>query len=163
MNNKLLVTLSDFMSRNSKTLSTLCEFWYMNSNTLVTLCNFLYMNSKTLVRPCNFLHMDSMTLVTLCKFLYMNSKTLVTLCYFLYMNSKTLLTLQCLHQKGFVAGRFIGDNIRLIYDILFETRQQEIPGLLLSIDIQQAFDSVSWKFIDKTLHYFNFGPLFKMD
>lgn len=64
-------------------------------------------------------------------------------------------------QKGFIAGRFIGENIRLIYDILFETKQQEIPGLLLSIDFQQAFDSVSWKFIDKTLDYFNFGPSFK--
>ena len=64
-------------------------------------------------------------------------------------------------QKGFIAGRFIGENIRLIYDILFETRQQEIPGLLLSIDFQKAFDSASWKFIDKTLDYFNFGPSFK--
>ena len=64
-------------------------------------------------------------------------------------------------QKGFIAGRFIGGNIRLIYDILFETKQQEIPGLLLSVDFQQAFDSLSWKFIAKTLDYFNFGPSFK--
>ena len=64
-------------------------------------------------------------------------------------------------QKGFIAGRFIGENVRLIYDILFETKQQEIPGLLLSVDFQQAFDSVSWKFIAKTLDYFNFGPSFK--
>ena len=64
-------------------------------------------------------------------------------------------------QKGFIAGRFIGENIRLIYDILFETKQQEIPGLLLSVDFQQAFDPVSWKFIAKTLDYFNFGPSFK--
>lgn len=64
-------------------------------------------------------------------------------------------------QKGFIAGRFIGENVRLIYDILFETKQNEIPGLLLSIDFQQAFDSVSWKFIHKTLEYFNFGPSFK--
>ena len=64
-------------------------------------------------------------------------------------------------QKGFIAGRFIGENIRLIYDILFETKQQKIPGLLLSGDFQQAFDSVSWKFIAKTLDYFNFRPSFK--
>ena len=43
----------------------------------------------------------------------------------------------------------------------FEAKQQEIPGLLLSIDFQQAFDSISWKFIHKTLDYFNFGPSFK--
>ena len=64
-------------------------------------------------------------------------------------------------QKGFISGRFIGENVRLIYDILFETKQEDIPGLLLSIDCQQAFDSVSWKFISKTLDYFNFGPSFK--
>ena len=64
-------------------------------------------------------------------------------------------------QKGFISGRFIGENIRLIYDILFETKKQEIPGLILSIDFQQAFDSVSWKFIHKTLDYFNFGPSIK--
>ena len=43
-------------------------------------------------------------------------------------------------QKGFIAGRYIGENIRTIYDILFETKQQEIPGLLVSVDFQQAFD-----------------------
>lgn len=64
-------------------------------------------------------------------------------------------------QKGFISGRFIGENVRLIYDILFETKQENIPGLLLSIDFQQAFDSISWKFIKKTLDYYNFGPSFK--
>ena len=64
-------------------------------------------------------------------------------------------------QKGFITGRYIGENIRLVYDILFETKQQQIPGLLLSIDFQQAFDSISWKFIHKVLDYFNFGPSIK--
>ena len=64
-------------------------------------------------------------------------------------------------QKGFILGRCISENVRVIYDILFEAKQQEIPWLLLSIDFQQTFDSISWKFIDKTLDYFNFGPSFK--
>ena len=63
-------------------------------------------------------------------------------------------------QKGFIAGRFIGENIRLIYDILFESKQQQQDGLLLSVDFQQAFDSLSWKFIDKVLEFYNFGPSF---
>lgn len=46
------------------------------------------------------------------------------------------------YQKGSKAGRFIEENIKLIYDILFETKQQEIPGLLFSIDFQQAFNSL---------------------
>ena len=66
-------------------------------------------------------------------------------------------TLIYLDQKGFISGRFIGENIRLISDVLFETQNQNIPGLLLSIDFEKAFDTVSWKFINKTLDYFNFG------
>ena len=64
-------------------------------------------------------------------------------------------------QKVFMSGRFIGENIKLTYDILFETKQQEIPGLILSIDFEKAFDTVSWKFIDKVLTYLNFGPSIK--
>ena len=30
-------------------------------------------------------------------------------------------------QKGFISGRYIGENIRTIYGILFETKQQELP------------------------------------
>ena len=64
-------------------------------------------------------------------------------------------------QKGIISGRYIGENIRTIYDILFETKQQNIPGLMLSVDFQQAFDTVLWKFIEKTLDYVNFGPSIK--
>ena len=35
-------------------------------------------------------------------------------------------------QKGFISGRLIGENIRLIYDILYEAKQQNIPGLYQS-------------------------------
>ena len=61
------------------------------------------------------------------------------------------------NQKGFIAGRFLGENVRLIYDVLFESKKQNLPGLLLSIDFEKAFDTVSWKFIMKVLACFNFG------
>jgi hypothetical protein len=64
-------------------------------------------------------------------------------------------------QKGFIAGRFIGENLRLVYDILFESKIQNIEGLLLSIDFKQAFDSISWKFIHKVLNFYKFGNSFK--
>lgn len=60
-------------------------------------------------------------------------------------------------QKGFISGRCIAENIRLIYDVLFETKNQEIPGLILSVDFEKAFDTVSWEFIESVLKYFNFG------
>ena len=61
-------------------------------------------------------------------------------------------------QKGFISGRCISANVRQIYDVLFETKNQELPGLILSVDFEKAFDTVSWEFIENVLKYFNFGP-----
>ena len=55
-------------------------------------------------------------------------------------------------------GRFIGENVRLIDSIINYTDLHDIPGLLLFIDHEKAFDSLEWSFIFKTLHYYNFGP-----
>ena len=60
-------------------------------------------------------------------------------------------------QTGFISGRYLGENIRLIYDIMHYTEEQNIPGLLLLIYFEKAFDSVSWSFIYETLKYFGFG------
>ena len=59
-------------------------------------------------------------------------------------------------QTGFITGRYIGGNIRLIYDIMHYTEKQNIPGMLLLIDLEKAFDSISWTFIQKALDLFNF-------
>ena len=61
-------------------------------------------------------------------------------------------------QTVFIEGRFIGENTRLMYDLLQFTEEQNIPGLLLLIDFEKAFDSLSWSFINKVLKIFNFGP-----
>ena len=59
-------------------------------------------------------------------------------------------------QAGFMADRFSGDNIRLVYDILNFSREHKKPGILLLIDFEKAFDSLAWSFIKKSLIYFNF-------
>ena len=60
-------------------------------------------------------------------------------------------------QTGFVKGRYIGENIRLINDIMEYTSLQNLPGILTSLDFRKAFDSIEWPFIMKTLDHFNFG------
>ena len=60
-------------------------------------------------------------------------------------------------QRGFIPGRFIGENCRLIYDILHYTEENDIPGILLLIDFEKAFDSISWSFLYEVLKFFNFG------
>ena len=61
-------------------------------------------------------------------------------------------------QTGFLKGRYIGENIRLLYDSLVYTEKEEIPGLLLLIDFEKAFDSISWSFMQKCLNFLNFRP-----
>ena len=60
-------------------------------------------------------------------------------------------------QTGFLKNRFIGENIRLLNYIINYTEKEELPGLLLFIDFEKAFDTIEWPFIEKTLKYYNFG------
>ena len=64
-------------------------------------------------------------------------------------------------QTGYVEGRFIGENIRLISDILTFTADQDIEGIALFIDFEKAFDSLEWEYLFKALDIFQFGPDFK--
>ena len=47
-----------------------------------------------------------------------------------------------------------------MYDIMNFTETKNIPGLLMLIDFEKAFDSISWNFIYKTLTYLGFGRNF---
>ena len=60
-------------------------------------------------------------------------------------------------QKGFVAGRYIGEAIRSTYDIMQWAKNNNKTGVLLLIDFEKAYDSLSFSFIKKCLHFFNFG------
>ena len=75
---------------------------------------------------------------------------------------KTILdTLISKDQTGFIKGRYIGENTRLLYDIMKYTEDNNIPGLLMTIDFEKAFDTLEFDFIEKTLDYFNFGTTLK--
>ena len=74
---------------------------------------------------------------------------------------KTLPHLIHTDQTGFISGRFMGENIRNIYDLFKYTEKNNIPGLLLLIDFEKAFDSVAWSYINKVFNFFNFGESVK--
>ena len=63
-------------------------------------------------------------------------------------------------QTGYIKGRFIGQNIRIIDDVLYFAKSEKLPGIILTIDFEKAFDSINWKFILKSLNLFSFGPQF---
>jgi len=64
-------------------------------------------------------------------------------------------------QSGYIKGRFIGENIRNIYDVIELAKQRSLPGMIVALDFEKAFDSVSWDFLFKALDAFNFGNYFK--
>ena len=49
-------------------------------------------------------------------------------------------------QTGFMKGRYIGENIRQIFEVLEHAEEQEIPGLIFFSDFEKAFDSVDHDF-----------------
>ena len=61
-------------------------------------------------------------------------------------------------QKGFMKNRFMGENTRLLYDLMHYLEDNDLDGLLLLVDFEKAFDSIEWEFLIKALKSFNFGP-----
>ena len=61
-------------------------------------------------------------------------------------------------QTGFLKNRSISENILLIEGMLRHIEKEKIPGLLLFVDFEKAFDTIEWAFIVKTLKHYNFGP-----
>ena len=61
------------------------------------------------------------------------------------------------NQTGFMNDRYIGETVRSIFDIMDLTVEENIPGLIIFIDFQKAFDSLEWNFLLRCLESFNFG------
>ena len=54
-------------------------------------------------------------------------------------------------QVGYIKGRFLSQNVRVIEDIMLYTEKYDLSGLLVLIDFQKAFDTVEWNFLFDTL------------
>jgi len=63
-------------------------------------------------------------------------------------------------QTGFVQGRYIHENSLLIRGIIDHHRRTNIPGAILFLDQEKAFDRVLWDFRDAVLGAAGFGPGF---
>ena len=60
-------------------------------------------------------------------------------------------------QTAYVKGRYIGESIRLISDVLDTSKKLNIPGYILTVDLQKAFDSIDHIFLVACLEKFGFG------
>ena len=59
-----------------------------------------------------------------------------------------------------VSGRYIGENVALLRDIVDFANEKNLPVAILSLDQEKAFDRVDWQFLFSTLTTMGFGPSF---
>ena len=59
-----------------------------------------------------------------------------------------------------VHGRFIGENVALLRDMVSFASSSRTPVAILSLDQEKAFDRVDWGFMQSTLVAMGFGPSF---
>ena len=64
-------------------------------------------------------------------------------------------------QTGYIKGRNICENIRVIEDIIAYSDRFNVNGFIVLLDFQKAFDSVNIDFLKGTLKSFQFGPVFR--
>ena len=60
------------------------------------------------------------------------------------------------NQTGHVKGRYIGETVTSIFNIMDFTEKEYIPGLMIFIDFRKAFDTLKWSFLFNCLDSFNF-------
>jgi hypothetical protein len=64
-------------------------------------------------------------------------------------------------QVAYLKGRYIGQNIRTIIDIMEYTKEKKLKGIIAFLDFEKAFDSIDWRVIDDALEKFNIGEHFR--
>ena len=62
-------------------------------------------------------------------------------------------------QNGFIKDRNVGDNIRLMFNVIDYANDKDLSGAVLSVDLYKAFDSFQWPFIFVMLKRYGFGNL----
>ena len=60
-------------------------------------------------------------------------------------------------QTGFLKGRFIGENSRLVYDIIDWLNNNRKTALMLLADFEKAFDTINWQYMHEVLEKYGFS------
>lgn len=64
-------------------------------------------------------------------------------------------------QTGFLKGRYIGENVRLVLDMIDYCNSHKISALILACDVKNAYDCVAWSYMKHLLSAYGFGSSFR--
>ena len=64
-------------------------------------------------------------------------------------------------QTAYIKGRYIGENTRLVFDVIHNLTDGKKDGSVMSADFEAAFASLSWDFVLKVMKCCNFGIQFR--
>lgn len=62
-----------------------------------------------------------------------------------------------INQSAFIPGRNISDNIMITQELVKGySRKKGIPRCAMKIDLQKAYDTINWRFIEEILVQYGF-------
>lgn len=64
-------------------------------------------------------------------------------------------------QGAFVDIRQITDGILIASELIDAREKTDVSGLVVNVDLEKAFDNISWSCLDYTLSRFDFGMVWR--
>ena len=147
-------------------ISSICSFWDTLSSDLVDVLNasfqsgLLSKSQRTAIISLSFKKGD--------RLLHKNWRSISLLNVDYKLCARTLAgrLLKVIHhvvspdQTCGVPGRYIGENVALLHDMVDLANERDLPVAILSLDQEKGFDQVDWQFLFSTLSAMGFGHTF---